>query len=62
MAKGGRQAEFDVLRERQKQAVQDGVEAYRIGEPVIFLHGRPYRDPGDIDRSDESDTPAVLAR
>lgn len=32
----------------QRQAVKEGREAARSGEPVTYFHGRPYRDPGHV--------------
>lgn len=34
------------LEARQRDAVREGREAEAEGRPVIFVHGRPYADPG----------------
>lgn len=31
---------------RQRDAVREGREAEAEGRPVIYIHGRPYADPG----------------
>ena len=30
----------------QRDAVQRGIAALKAGDPVIWVHGRPYADPG----------------
>ncbi len=34
------------LEARQRDAVREGREAEAEGRPVIYVHGRPYADPG----------------
>jgi basic membrane lipoprotein Med (substrate-binding protein (PBP1-ABC) superfamily) len=31
--------------DRQKEAAKAGRKAAKAGEPVIYIHGRPYPDP-----------------
>lgn len=53
--------EADLLR-RQQEAVAAGLEAESRGERVLYVHGRPYVDPGsDNEQSQGEDREAVIA-
>jgi hypothetical protein len=34
--------------ERDRALSRQGAEDFRAGRPVIFIHGRPFRDPGAV--------------
>lgn len=37
--------DFEDLAERQREALAEGRAAEKAGQPVIYIHGRPYADP-----------------
>jgi hypothetical protein len=39
--------DLDYLLRVQREAVAAGIEAQKAGRGVIYIHGRPYVDPGD---------------
>lgn len=44
-----KEIEFEqLLREIQREALAQGEAALRLGRRVIYIHGRPYADPGDV--------------
>lgn len=44
-----KEIEFEqLLREIQREALAQGQAALRLGRRVIYIHGRPYADPGDV--------------
>lgn len=44
----------DDLPARQAKAVREGRRAESAGRPVIYIHGRPYKDPGADDERDDT--------
>lgn len=42
----------DALAARQRAAIKTGREAEAAGRRVIYIHGRPYADPGDDAEAD----------
>lgn len=55
--------DFEDLAERQREALAEGRAAEKAGQPVIYIHGRPYADPaGESSPSSEGTRPpATLA-
>ena len=38
---------LEELMQRQREALSEGARAEREGRRVLYIHGRPYADPGD---------------
>ncbi len=55
--------ETEDLARRQREALAEGRAAEEAGQPVIYIHGRPYADPaGEFSPSSEGTRPpATLA-
>lgn len=45
------------LKARQEEAAREGRAAEAEGQPVIYVHGRPYADPGAAASYDPEDRP-----
>ena len=39
--------DLDDLLRIQREALAQGIAALKAGRRVIYIHGRPYADPGD---------------
>lgn len=55
--------ETEDLARRQREALAEGRAAEEAGQPVIYIHGRPYADPanGPSASSEGTRPPATLA-
>ncbi|SDE82587.1 hypothetical protein SAMN05421538_11236 [Paracoccus isoporae] len=52
--------DIESLAARQREALAEGRAAEKAGQPVIYIHGRPYADPaGEAFASSEDNRPPV---